>query len=155
MNTASTPKELVTRFYDAFAKRDAETMAACYADDVVFSDPVFPRLQGEEARDMWRMLCARGKDLVVEPSAITNDSAHWDATYTFGATGRKVVNRIDARFVIEGGKIKQHADVFDLWAWTRMALGAPGLLLGWSPLIQNKVRGQAAAALKSFRAKKG
>jgi hypothetical protein len=35
-----------------------------------------------------------------------------------------------------------------------MALGPPGILLGWSPMVQNKVRGQAAAALKSYRAKK-
>ncbi|MDP2345410.1 MAG: nuclear transport factor 2 family protein [Deltaproteobacteria bacterium] len=147
-------KELITRFYDAFAKHDAEGMAACYADDVAFSDPVFPDLKGEEARDMWRMLCSRGKDLVVEPSAITDNSAHWDATYTFSQTGRKVINRIDAAFVVEGGKIKRHTDVFDLWKWTRMALGAPGVFLGWSPMVQNKVRGQAAHALKSYRAKK-
>ena len=146
-------KELITRFYACFAKHDAEGMAACYADDVVFSDPVFVHLKGEEARDMWRMLCARAKDLVVETSNITDASAHWDATYSFSATGRKVINRIDARFVVDGGKIKQHTDVFDLWKWTRMALGAPGVFLGWSPLVQNKVRGQAAAALKSYRAK--
>ena len=154
MSTAA-GKEVITRFYDAFAKKDGDGMAACYADDVAFSDPVFPDLKGEEARDMWRMLCVRGKDLVVEPSAITDSSAHWDAHYTFGATGRKVLNRIDARFVVVDGKIKSHTDSFDLWAWTRMALGIPGVLLGWSPLLQNKVRGQAAATLKSYRAKKG
>ena len=148
-------RELIARFYAAFARKDAEAMAACYADDVVFGDPVFPNLRGEEARDMWRMLCARATDLVIEPSAISDSSAHWDATYAFGARGRKVVNRIDARFVIADGLIKQHTDVFDLWAWSRMALGIPGVLLGWSGLLQNQIRAQAAAGLQSFRARRG
>lgn len=148
-------KELIAKFYGAFNRKDAETMAACYADDVVFADPVFPHLVGEEARDMWRMLCGRAADLVVEPSKITDTSAHWDATYTFTATGRKVLNRIDAEFVVENGKIKRHTDRFDLWKWTRMALGPTGLLLGWSPLVQNKVRGQAKDGLAKFRARKG
>ena len=30
---------LITRFYLAFQRLDAEAMAACYTDDVVFSDP--------------------------------------------------------------------------------------------------------------------
>jgi ketosteroid isomerase-like protein len=47
--------ELIERFYTAFQQRDAETMAACYADDVVFSDPAFGELRDEEARDMWRI----------------------------------------------------------------------------------------------------
>ncbi len=147
-------KQLITKFYEAFARRDAEGMAGCYADDVVFSDPVFPHLKGEEARDMWRMLCERGADLVVEPSHITDSSAHWDARYTFSATKRPVHNRIDARFVVENGTIKQHTDAFDLWSWSRQALGPVGLLLGWSPLLRNSVRSKAAHALRVYRAKR-
>ncbi len=56
---------LIREFYAAFARRDAEAMARCYHDGVLFSDPVFPRLEGEEARDMWRMLLSRATDLEV------------------------------------------------------------------------------------------
>lgn len=47
---------LLEKFYSAFQRLDAETMASCYASDIQFSDPVFPNLQGNEAADMWRML---------------------------------------------------------------------------------------------------
>lgn len=152
---ATVSKETITRFYEAFGKRDAETMAACYSDDVVFSDPVFPGLKGEEARDMWRLLCGRAKDLVVTPSNITDTTAHWDAHYAFGPARRQVINRIDATFVFNSaGKITQHTDRFDLWAWSRMAIGVPGMLLGWSPLLQNKIRQQANDGLVAYRAKK-
>ncbi len=153
----STPNEdLVDRFYRAFAARDAEAMARCYADDVRFSDPVFPELRGEKARDMWRMLCATGKDLRIEHRDVRADgregSAHWDAYYTFSGTGRRVHNAIEARFRFEDGLIVEHVDRFDFHRWSRQALGATGLLLGWTPLVRGKVQKTAAERLAKFSA---
>jgi ketosteroid isomerase-like protein len=147
-------------FYTAFARRDAEAMAACYAEDVQFSDPAFPDLRGETARDMWRMLIVRGKDLRIEHRIIdvTTDGAvvrtHWDAWYTFSGTGRKVHNSITARMTVRDGLIQTHRDEFDFHAWARQALGAPGLLLGWTPMLKRKVQAQAGKALDAYRAKR-
>lgn len=151
--------QLITDFYAAFARRDAEGMVACYADDVTFSDPVFTALRGDEARSMWRMLCERGKDLRVEASAIRADdatgSAHWEAWYTFSATGQKVHNVIDARFEFRDGKITRHTDTFDLRRWAGMALGWKGKLLGWAPPVQNAIRKQGDAGLRAWMKKQG
>ena len=151
--------ETIRKFYACFGAKDAEGMVAFYADDIEFSDPVFPALKGDEARGMWRMLCSRAADLEVTASAIeadaTSGKAHWDASYTFSATGRKVLNRIDASFTFRDGKIVKHRDRFDLWAWTRMALGAKGTLLGWSSIVQNAVRKQADKGLRAFLKKAG
>jgi ketosteroid isomerase-like protein len=150
-------RQLIQRFYDALARRDAETMAACYAADATFADPVF-ELSGAECGDMWRMLCARGKDLEVEAFDIAADdsagSAHWIAHYTFSGTGRAVVNRISARFRFAQGLIREHVDRFDLWRWSAQALGPVGLLLGWTPLVRSKIRRQAAEGLRRFRAER-
>lgn len=150
---------LITRFYEAFSKRDHATMAACYAEDATFSDPVFPALQGARIGGMWRMLCERGGDLELTFSGVRGTAdgggAHWEATYTFSATGRKVHNVIDATMTIKDGKIVDHVDVFDFYRWSKMALGMPGLILGWTPIVRNKVRGQAGAQLDKFCAKSG
>ena len=150
--------QVLRDFYDAFGRRDAEAMVVHYADDVEFSDPVFPALRGDEARGMWRMLCARAKDLKVVASAIDADDntgkAHWDADYLFSATGRMVKNRIDASFTFRDGKIVRHTDQFDLWKWSGMALGVPGKLLGWSPPLQNKIRRTAADGLAAYLKKR-
>lgn len=150
-------KALLEEFYTAFARRDGDAMAACYHDDARFSDPVFPDLRGADVGEMWRMLCARGKDLVVEFRDIeadeTSGRAHWDATYTFSATGRKVFNQIDARFEFADGKILRHTDEFDLWRWCRMALGPAGVVFGWSPPLQNYVRRTAARGLSAWKKK--
>jgi ketosteroid isomerase-like protein len=149
--------ELVTRFYTAFQRRDGAAMSACYAPGIVFSDPVFPRLEGAHAGAMWRMLCERGADLEVSFRDVAADdtrgSAHWDARYTFAQTGRKVLNRIDATFEFADHAIVRHVDSFDLHRWARQALGPIGLLLGWTPLVRNKVRKSAASALAAWEAK--
>ncbi|HEY5800955.1 MAG TPA: nuclear transport factor 2 family protein [Burkholderiaceae bacterium] len=149
----------ITTFYTAFQRLDAETMAACYADDVVFSDPVFPDLRGAEAGDMWRMLASRAvKFSLVFDSVQADDtrgSAHWVATYTFSGTGRVIVNDIQATFEFRDGKIVRHTDRFDLYKWARQALGIRGALLGWTGLVQGKIRMQAARGLAGFRERAG
>ena len=42
--------------------------------------------------------------------------AHWEAIYNFSETGRRVHNKIDARFEFRDDKIIRHADTFDLLA---------------------------------------
>ncbi|MCB9676935.1 MAG: nuclear transport factor 2 family protein [Alphaproteobacteria bacterium] len=150
---------LITRFYTAFQNRDGDAMAACYHPDATFSDPVFPALSGREPGAMWRMLTSRAEDLVVRFGEVkaddTTGSAHWDADYTFSATGRFVRNSIDAKFTFRDGLIATHVDDFDFWRWSRQALGVPGVLLGWSGFLKGKVRGQAAEQLGKFVAKHG
>jgi ketosteroid isomerase-like protein len=150
--------QLIQRFYSSFQERDAAGMAACYHRQVRFSDPVFPDLDAPGARAMWAMLCERAKDLQVELGTVAADDragrAHWEAWYIFSATGRAVHNRIDARFVFDGGTILEHRDSFDLWAWAAQALGWKGRLLGWTPLVQSAIRRQAATSLASYMAKR-
>ena len=146
---------LIDRFYQAFGRRDAAAMAACYHADVEFTDPVFPRLRGAEAGKMWAMLCARGKDLKVALRDVVADAesgaAHWTACYTFAATRRYVVNEIDATYAFRDGRIVRHLDHFDLWRWSRQALGLPGLLLGWTPMSASAIRKKAAETLAQWR----
>lgn len=146
--------ELIQRFYTAFNARDGAAMAACYADDASFSDPVFPDLDAAGVRGMWQMLTGQVKDdFKVTVSGIEADDgtgkAHWEAWYTF-STGRKVHNKIDASFRFKDGLIVRHDDVFDFWAWSRMGLGPLGLLLGWTPFLKNKVRAQAGGQLERY-----
>jgi hypothetical protein len=152
-------KATIERLYDAFARLDGEAMQACYAEGAQFQDEVFTLQGREQIGGMWRMLCSATRDKgrahwKLETRDITDHGAHWDAHYRFSATGRQVLNRIDAEFEFDGqGLISRHRDRFDFWAWSRQALGLPGLLLGWSPLFRNKVRAQAAANLQRYLAR--
>jgi hypothetical protein len=153
----------IEAFYSAFARLDPDTMALCYAEDASFDDEVFSLRGRREVAGMWRMLCqatkAKGADVwKLQYRDVQADAdagrAHWDAHYRFSSTGRIVDNSIDALFHFNPkGEIATHRDSFDFWSWSRQALGAPGYLLGWTPLLRGKVRAQAAAGLRSFLAK--
>lgn len=147
----------IRKLYAGLDGHDGEAMASCYAPDATFSDPVFPDLTGAQAGDMWRMLTSRATDLSVELPEAKADAeagaARWIATYTFGATGRHVTNRVRSDFRFDGsGLISEQRDDFPFWTWSRQALGPAGLALGWTPLLRSKVRSNAATELARFRA---
>ena len=151
--------ELIERFYRAFDAGDGDAMAACYAPQVRFSDPVFPDLRGDRAGDMWRMLTSGPGDLRIEllehEADETKGSAHWRAHYVFTETGRPVVNDIRASFRFEDGLIAEHSDEFSFRRWSRQALGPVGLLLGWTPIVRAAIRRKAAARLEDFTGASG
>lgn len=150
-----TPAERATfEFYSAFQRKDWQTMAASYHDEARFSDPVFPELRGAAVGAMWQMLVTAGKDLRIEFDAPTTQGetvmCQWRAFYTFSKTGRPVANHIRATLRFRDGKIIDHTDRFSLWKWSRMALGPTGWLLGWSGLVQGKIRAMAKRSLQQF-----
>jgi ketosteroid isomerase-like protein len=152
-------KELIERFYNAFQKLDYKTMNDCYSEDIVFSDPVFMVLKGDEVRAMWEMLCRNAKDFSLTFSNIESldeeyATCKWTATYTFSKTGKKVVNRIKAYMKFYEGKIIEHSDAFRLSTWIGQALGWKGVLLGWTGFMKRAVQKNARKNLVNFMEKK-
>jgi hypothetical protein len=148
-------EEILEQFYSSFQKGDAQGMSACYHDSVTFTDPAFGRLTGKEVGAMWGMLLSRKEsELKIEYSGISttekSGEAQWIATYKYGPEKRSVVNKIRSRFKFRDDKIIEQVDDFNLWAWSRQALGPVGLLLGWTPLLRNKIQGMARKALLKY-----
>ena len=147
----------IERFYRAFGARDAAAMNALYAPDATFSDPAFGELDGDEVRAMWTMLTGQAKDLsIVARDVVADDatgSAHWTAEYAFTATGRRVVNEIDASFRFRDGLVVEHVDRFSFWSWSRQALGPVAFVMGSNPLGHALVRRRARAQLAAFMAR--
>jgi hypothetical protein len=155
--TAAQNLATIERLYAAMNDHDGEGMAACYAPWATFTDPVFVNLADGEPQDMWRMLVGRSRDMtveLVEQGAEGEDrgTARWVARYTFGRTGRPVVNDVRSEFRFDpSGLIVTQRDEFDFWRWARQALGTVGLLAGWTPVLQHSVRDKARAGLAAFR----
>jgi ketosteroid isomerase-like protein len=145
---------LLQAFYQGFRWRDAEAMVACYASDATFSDPVFQGLKGAEVPAMWRMLTSRARDLSVTYRIVRADDARgqadWEATYSYGPARRTVHNAIHSTFRFKDGKIVAQRDKFNLWRWSRMALGPRGALLGWFPPVRGAIRREARKGLDAY-----
>lgn len=154
-------EDLIHKFYTAFQNLDAESMAECYHEEIVFEDPGFGPLKGARAGNMWRMLCSSQTTATfkLEYSDVqasgNKGKAHWDAWYTFSRTGRKVHNQIDAAFEFKDGKIIKHTDTFDLHKWSRQALGPTGLLIGWTGFFKKKLQAQTNGLLTKYEKQAG
>jgi len=150
-------EELITRFYTCFKNKDYKGMQECYADEATFTDEAFVNLNARQVRAMWEMLLKSSKDMRLEFSEVqANDQkgkAKWVAHYTFSATGRPVVNRIQAEFEFRNGKIVKHRDHFDFYKWAKQSLGTPGLLLGWTGFMKRKIQARAASNLANYMTK--
>ena len=150
-------KSLIETFYTAFQKRDAATMISCYHNDIVFNDPVFGQLKGDNVKAMWMMLCQNANDLEIEFSEIQaslkKGSVHWEAWYIFSKTGKRVHNIVEASFEFNDSKIINHTDNFNLHKWAAQALGIKGKLLGGTKFFQNKIQLQTHKTLQDFKMK--
>jgi hypothetical protein len=146
--------QLIEKFYTSFQRLDWQGMNDCYHDDAFFYDPVFENLNAAEVKAMWEMLCRNATNFSLSFADVKADdeygSCHWTAKYVFSATGRPVTNHIKAHFQFHEGKIVEHMDHFSLWTWSKQALGAKGALLGWSSIVQKKIRQSAQGRLAKF-----
>jgi len=146
---------LLNRFYSAFQQLDYKTMQDCYSDNVIFNDPVFGLLEGNEAKAMWEMLCRNAKDfsLIYSDIEVLDDeyaTCRWIATYTFSRTGKKVANHVKAFVKIKDGKIIEHSDAFRLSTWIAQAFGWKGIMFGWMNFMKRAVQKQARKNLDAF-----
>ena len=151
--------DVISKFYTAFQKLDYQTMNSCYSDDIVFNDPAFGLLRGDEAKAMWEMLCKNAKDFSLTFSNIQlldeeYATCNWVAIYTFSKTGRRVINNIKAFMKLKDGKIIEHSDGFKLSRWAAQALGFKGVLLGWTGFMKRKIQQNARKNLIAFIEKK-
>jgi ketosteroid isomerase-like protein len=145
---------LIEQYYTAFNAHDGVAMGALYADGIHFTDPIFD-LRGEAARAMCRMNTHEPSDLrlalISHQASGEGGMAAWRATYTFSATGRRVVNEGTAEFRFADDQITAHHDDFSFHRWVGQALGFTGLLLGWTPMLRTAVQKKAAARLAEFQ----
>lgn len=151
MNTT----ELLQKFYNSFSAGNAEEMIDCYHDSVIFHDPAFGTLKGNSVKYMWEMLLSKkDTDFKIDYKILKADEkygeVYWIAHYNYGPKKRKVVNKVTASFEFKDGKILRHTDDFNLWNWSKQALGTSGFLLGWSSYMRDQIQKKTGKILSSY-----
>lgn len=150
-------EQLIEEFYAGMGAKEVRTMSSCYHPEIVFSDPIFGTLIGQNAIDMWHMLLYSSPNLDIQFSNIRaqadSGSAQWVARYLYGRKKRPVENHIHSEFIFKDGLILRQTDTFDFTNWNKQALGFTGKWFGKSALVQNAVRRNAAQALARWQSK--
>ena len=153
-------KQLIETFYTGFQQLNADKMNSCYSNDIVFFDPIFGLLRGQEVTCMWEMLCKNAINFSLSYGNIVEldeeySTCDWVATYTLSANGKTIINKIKANMRFENGKIAEHSDAFSVHNWSKQAFGLVGVLFGWNSLFQNKIKNKAKKNLLEFIKAKG
>lgn len=143
----------IIKFYTALANADTKSLCDCYHPDIQFRDPIFGLLKGNIVCLMWNNLLKKSKGKIkIEYFDVKADdylgSASWIASYHFSKTNRKVVNSISSNFHFKDGLIIKQTDDFDIWKWSKQALGIKGMLFGWTGFFQKQIQKQALRSIK-------
>jgi len=154
----TTNEKKIHQFYSAFSENDLDTMSKLYSPNVKFRDPIFGLLINNDVMSMWSMLIEKSKgNIQINLSDVKADdflgSLQWTATYLYSATNKKVVNHIYTHFHFKDGLIINHTDEFDIWKWSRQALGLKGVLLGWTGYMHKKIQDKTLLSLKKYKEK--
>jgi hypothetical protein len=152
-------EKTIVKFYSAFAKADTSMMTDCYHPDITFRDPIFGLIKGNNVSQMWKMLIDSNKGgLEINTSEIKAGeyvgSARWTASYNFSKTNKKVINVITTRFHFQDGLIINQMDDFDIWKWSKQALGIKGVLFGWTGYMHKKIQEKAVLSLNKYKESK-
>ena len=148
MNELET-RAALTHFYDALARRDGAAMAARYAPEATFEDPVF-RLHGDDFGPMSTSLLSRARELRLSYTILDvgpgSGVVELTARYLFGGR-RPVVNAIVSEIVFDGDRIARQVDRFDFARWAAQALGPAGRLFGRFDWFRRSVSRRARRSL--------
>lgn len=147
---------LLHRWFDALARLDGESLAACYHPSASFSDPVFPDLRGARVGWRWRMLTRGATGMKLSYDILHGDErkavVRWRACWRLAGSGREVRNEVLSTFAFWDDRIVRQVDEFGFWRWSRSSLGLPGLLLGWIPALRRAATRRALAQLDRLAA---
>ncbi|WP_339923671.1 nuclear transport factor 2 family protein [uncultured Cyclobacterium sp.] len=147
--------DLLKKFYTSFSKGDSKGMVECYHKDIVFKDPVFGKLKGDRAFKMWEMLLSNKKadtkiSFDIRRVSDERGKVNWVAEYAYGVKKRKVINKVSGEFKFKDDKIIEHIDSFNLWKWTKQAMGIVGYLIGWTPFMKSKIQNTTNKKLNKY-----
>jgi len=149
--------EIIELFFAAFGNLDHQGMNAQYSDDILYSDPLFGMLEGQQVRDKWIMVCKGIRELrltIVKTAEIDHEYAtcQWKASWFPADSKRQIFLEGKSFMRFAEGRIIEHSDGFSLTKWIAQAYGIRGQLFGWLHFMKRKVQRQHRERLERFSA---
>lgn len=145
---------IIESFFDALYHENSKLLNSFLTDDIVFEDPIMGRLEGDEVRYWWQLLCEKVQDFTLEYHKIEVKGdevyAEWETSYTFYATQRKVRNQLKTQFIIKDGKIESQKDSISYQKWIKQVIGNKASFFIKGTVMQKGIQKQAKALLKAY-----
>ena len=137
--------EIVNEFFASLKSKNIENLKKIYHTQIMYSDPLYGLLHNEDVFKRWQFFCNENKIENIEILDIKEYDheyamAHWDCTFYYGITHKKVTLSIKSFFKIENNVITEQSDAYRLSKFISQAYGIKGLLFGWIKFMQHRVK---------------
>lgn len=134
-------KPIVEEFFNAFSVGQVDKMLKLLDENIIYNDPIFGVLNGEEVRDMWMFKCNYLKDFSLTINAIDEldeeyATCNWTAKFFRNQTGHYLTMNIKSYLKIDNGKITEQSDAYKLSDWLAKVYGLKGRLFGWTGVMK-------------------
>jgi len=123
---ASDKVDIVTRFCDAFSRRNPDEILEFFTEDAVYHNMPMPPVRGKAAiRTVLDMFLkpSQSVEFIILKIAANDDAVLTERLDKFALGGKTVELPVAGVFELEGGKIAAWRDYFDMAAWTRQTSG--------------------------------
>ena len=136
---------IVNLFFASLKSRNIEKMMEIYHSKIIYSDPLYGLLKQEDVIKRWQLLLEENviEDIQIMDIKEYDDEyamAHWNCTFYYTITQKKVTLSIKSFFKIENNLIIEQSDAYRLSKFISKAYGIKGLLLGWTKFMQHRVK---------------
>jgi len=123
---ASDKVDIVTRFCDAFSRRNPDEILEFFTEDAVYHNMPMPQVQGKAAiRTVLDMFVkpSQSVEFIILKIAVNDDVVLTERVDKFALGGKTVELPVAGVFELKDGKIAAWRDYFDMAAWTRQTTG--------------------------------
>lgn len=146
--------QVLLDYSNSFEKRNIKAMTACYTSDVIYFDPLFGYLDGEQVTAMWQL---RLSDLDQFAIALEKIADEGDGYYKmkYSISYRKKDNRpvsmnVQVFFKLDQNRIVEQSEAFSVHALLKQERGMIGHLMGWNRMMQQARKNKARKELLKY-----
>lgn len=147
--------EIIDLFFTAFGNLNDRDLNALYSDTIIYSDPLFGLLQGQQVKDKWEMVCKNMTEFrltVIKKEEIDHEYAtcEWKAEYISVDSGGPIVFSSKSFMRFAEGKIIEHSEGFSLTKWVAQVYGIKGRFFGWLNFMKRKAQAECQERLEQY-----
>jgi hypothetical protein len=146
-------KACLKNYVKALIKKESHALADCYSEEANFFDPIFDNLDKENLVKYWELRFTTYKDLkiLVLASELYEHSASIKWFISYKQKNKKIRYSMVSILEIRNGKIIKQFDHFHFWKMAMQAYGFMGFFLGWTKLMNARVKKLYELKHKNFK----
>jgi hypothetical protein len=146
--------QVLHRYQQAFSQGSIESIKRCYASDVIYFDPLYGYLHGDQVGYMWASKFAEFATYTISTGELADQGdGYYNMKYDIAYTSRSQMSikmAVQCFFKIDDERIVEQSEAFSVHELLRQERGLIGHLMGWNRMMQQSRKNKARRMLLNF-----